>query len=414
MDIPREPRKKRKGLIIGAGVVGVVVVLTFMLSRLEAAAPSVQRSFVVLDTVERGTMVREVRAPGNLVPERIRFVPAVTAGRVERKLVEPGTHVEATTVLLELSNPEVQLELLEAQRQLSAAQQQLVSLRTTLETQRLNQAGVVATLKAQSAEADRNAVAAAELVESGLMSSSEAATARERAEELTTRLELERERLRLLTESIEPQLEVQESQVTRLTNIVEFQKDRIESMNVPAGMSGVLQDMSLEEGQWVLPGQTLARVVNPERLKAVLRVPQVQARDVALGQSVEVDTRTDTIPGHVLRIDPAVENGAVSVDVALDAELPPGARPDLAVNGTIEIERLVDVLYVGRPSYGQAESTVGLFRLVEDGSHAERVRVQLGRASVNTIQVIGGLNEGDVVAVSDMSQWDRYERVRIR
>lgn len=414
MDIPREPRKNRRGLVYGGVATAVVVVLGFLINGLEPAAPSVQRSIVVLDTVARGTMVRQVRAPGNLVPERIRFVPAVTAGRVERKLVEPGTPVEATTVLLVLSNPEVQLELLEAQRQLSAAQQQLVSLRTSLETQRLNQAGVVATVRAQAAEAERNAAAAAELVENGLMSAAEAATARERHEELTTRLELEQERLRLLTESMGPQMEVQEGQVNRLSAIVTFHEDRIASMRVRAGMAGVLQDMALEEGQWVLPGQTLARVVNPERLKAVLRVPQVQARDVALGQQVLVDTRTDTIPGHVLRIDPAVEASAVAVDVALDGELPQGARPDLAVDGTIEIERLVDVLYVGRPAYGQSESTVGLFRLTEDGSHAERVQVRLGRGSVNTIQVVQGLNVGDVVVLSDMSQWDRYERVRIR
>lgn len=414
MDIPREPRKKRKGFIYGGLATAVVVVLGFMINGLEPAAPSVDRSLVVLDTVERGTMVRQVRAPGNLVPERIRYVPAVTAGRVERKFVEPGTEVDANTVLLELSNPEVQLELLEAQRQLSAAQQQLVSLRTSLETQRLNQAGVVATLKAQSAEADRNAAAAAELVENGLMSESEAATAREKAEELSTRFELEQQRLRLLTESVQPQIEVQEGQVTRLTDIVKFQEDRIASMRVPAGMDGVLQDMALEEGQWVLPGQTLARVVNPDRLKAVLRVPSVQARDVALGQEVLIDTRTDTIPGHVTRIDPSVQQGAVAVDVALDAEPPQGARPDLAIDGTVEIERLVDVLYVGRPAYGQAESTVGLFRLLDDGTHAERVQVRLGRGSVNTIQVVQGLQVGDVVVLSDMSQWDRYERVRIR
>ena len=415
MDIPREPPNKRKKTIIYGGVtLAVVALVTFAVAGLDPAAPAVERSLVVIDTVERGTMLRQVRAPGNLVPERIRFVPAVTAGRVERKLIEPGTRVTAGTILLEMSNPEVQLELLEAQRQLSAAEQQLVSLRTSLETQRLNQAGVVATVTAQAAEAKRNADAAAELVRRGLMSESEAATTRERAEEMAARLGIERDRLRLLTETIQPQLDVQEGQVGRLRAIVVFQEDRIASMRVKAGMDGVLQDMALEEGQWVLSGQTLARVVDPSRLKAELRVPQVQARDVTLGQQVLIDTRTDTIPGHVIRIDPSVEAGAVTIDVALDAELPQGARPDLAVDGTIEIERLSDVLHVGRPAYGQAESTVGLFKVIEGGSAAERVQVRLGRGSVNTIQVLEGLAQGEVVILSDMSQWDRHDRVRIR
>jgi len=414
MDIPREPRHKKKPLIYGGIAAAVALLLTIAVAGLDPAAPTVDRSLVVLDSVVRGTMVRQVRAPGNLVPERIRFVPAVTAGRVERKLVAPGAVVDARTVLLELSNPEVQLELLEAQRELSAAEQQLVSLRTSLENQRLNQASALATVRAQYLEAKRNADAARELIKIEAMSRAEAATAIERAEELETRLQIERDRLTLMTESVGPQIDVQEGQVGRLRNIVAFQRNRLASMAVTAGMAGVLQDMPLEEGQWVLPGQTLARVVNAERLKAVLRVPQVQARDVALGQRVLVDTRTDTIPGHVLRIDPAVEGGAVAVDVALDAELPEGARPDLAVDGTIEIERLPDVLHVGRPAYGQAESTVGLFKLVDGGGYAERVQVRLGRGSVNTIQVINGLNEGDVVILSDMSRWDQYDRVRIR
>lgn len=414
MDIPREPKgRTKKRLIYGGLALGGLVAVTVAISSLEPAAPSVDRALVLVDTVARGTMIRDVRAPGNLVPERIRFVPAVTAGRVERKLVEPGTRVEATTILLELSNPDVQLELLDAERQLSAAEAQLVTLKTSLETGRLNQAGLVASTRAQYLEAKRNAEAAAQLVEKQVMSAAEAQTAIERAEELTTRLGVEEARLRILTESIQPQLEVQEGQVRRLTDIVRFQRERIASMRVPAGMAGVLQDLALEEGQWVLPGQTLARVVNPERLKAVLRVPQVQARDVALGQSVMVDTRTDTIPGHVVRIDPAVQQGAVAVDVALDDSLPLGARPDLAVDGTIELERLVDVLYVGRPAYGQSESTVGLFKLA-DGGDAVRVRVRLGRASVNLIQVIDGLAEGDVIVTSDMTQWDQFERVRIR
>lgn len=414
MDIPREPRTKKKPLIYGGIAVVLIVVLTVAVSGLEPAVPSIDRSRVVIDTVRKGLMLRQVRAPGSLVPERIRFVPAVTAGRVERKLVQPGAAVEAGTVLMELSNPEVQLELLAAQRDLSAAEQQLVSLRTSLETQRLNQAGVVASMKAQAAEAQRNGEVATALLRQELISRSEAATAQEKAVELKARLEIEVERLDILTKSIKPQLDVQESQVRRLTDIVSFQRDRIASMQVRAGMTGVLRDLPLEEGQWVLPGQTLASVVDPGRLKAVLRIPQTQARDVAIGQAVLVDTRTDTIAGRVSRIDPAVEGGAVAVDVVLDDSLPQGARPDLAVDGTIELERLENVLYMGRPAYGQAESSVGLFALQPDGKTAQRVRVRLGRGSVNSIQILDGLKVGDVVILSDMGQWDQNEKVRIK
>ncbi len=394
----------------------VVVVATWALGRLEPAAPSVDRGITYMDTVRRGTMVREVRAMGTLVPEQIRWVPAVTAGRVERKLVQPGARVEARTVLLELSNPEVQLELLEAERQLSSAQAQLVNLRTTLETQRLNQAGVVATVRAEHLDAQRNAEAADELVrrDSALLPRVELLRLRDRAEELVTRLRIEQERLQIFAGAIDSQLAVQRGQIERLTDIVAFHRRRVASMRVLAGTDGVLQDMEVEEGQWVLPGFTLARVVKPERLMAELQVPQVQARDVVIGQSVLVDTRRDTIPGRVIRVDPAVQGGYVVVDVGLEAELPPGARPDLAVEGTIEIERLDDVLYVGRPTFGQPHSMVGMFRMIPGSNHAERVSVRIGSSSVSTVQIVAGLAVGDVVILSDMSQWDEYDRVRIR
>jgi multidrug efflux pump subunit AcrA (membrane-fusion protein) len=414
VDIPREPKKKRKKYVYGGVALATVVFVTVALGNLKPAAPSVDRATVYMDSVRRGTMVRQVRGPGTLVPEQIRWVPAITAGRVERKFVDPGAEVEPGTVLLELSNPEVQLELLEAERQLSVVQAELVNLRTTLETQRLNQEGVVATTRAQYLETKRNAEAGVELAAKGLIAEAELATLRERADEFRIRLDIEKQRLQTVTQAVGPQLEVQESQVARLKNIVQFQRRRVGSMRVAAGTRGVLQDMALEEGQWVLPGQTLARVVQPERLKAVLRIPETQARDVVLGQKVLVDTRTDTILGRVVRIDPAVQNGAVAVDVRLTDSLPPGARPDLSVDGTIEIDRLEDALYVGRPAYGQAFSTVGLFRLTEGGNHAERVSVRLGRSSVNTIEIVEGLQVGDVVVLSDMSQWDAYDRVRLR
>ncbi len=415
MDIPRAPRSKRKRkYVYGAGAFTAIAFVAIAVFGIQPAAPSVDRSTVFVDVVRRGTMLRQVRGPGTLVPEQIRWVPAVTAGRVERRYLDPGTRVEPGTVLLELSNPDVQLELLEAERQLSSAQAQLVTLRTTLETGRLNQEAVVASTRTQYLEAKRNADAADELVQRNLMAASEAQTAKERAEELATRLEIERQRLAIQAGAIGEQLAVQESQVTRLQNIVRFHRERIVSMRVVAGSPGVLQEISVEEGQWVLPGQTLAKVVQPERLKAVVRIPEVQARDVTVGLRALIDTRTDTIPGRVIRIDPAVQSGAVNVDVALDGELPPGARPDLSVDGMVEIERLENVLHVGRPVFGQSGSTVGLFRVSADGDYAERVRVRLGRGSVNAIEILEGLAEGDQVILSDMSQWDDEDRVRLR
>jgi multidrug resistance efflux pump len=400
--------------VYGAGAFTAIAFVAIAVFGIQPAAPSVDRSTVFVDVVRRGTMLRQVRGPGTLVPEQIRWVPAVTAGRVERRYLDPGTRVEPGTVLLELSNPDVQLELLEAERQLSSAQAQLVTLRTTLETGRLNQEAVVASTRTQYLEAKRNADAADELVQRNLMAASEAQTAKERAEELATRLEIERQRLAIQAGAIGEQLAVQESQVTRLQNIVRFHRERIVSMRVVAGSPGVLQEISVEEGQWVLPGQTLAKVVQPERLKAVVRIPEVQARDVTVGLRALIDTRTDTIPGRVIRIDPAVQSGAVNVDVALDGELPPGARPDLSVDGMVEIERLENVLHVGRPVFGQSGSTVGLFRVSADGDYAERVRVRLGRGSVNAIEILEGLAEGDQVILSDMSQWDDEDRVRLR
>jgi multidrug resistance efflux pump len=393
-----------------------VVLVTVGLSRLKPAAPNVDRATVWMDTVEQGLMLIQVSGPGNLVPEQIRWIPAEVQGRVERKLVQPGTEVTANTILVELSNPDVQLELLESQRQLSAAQQQLVTLGSNLETQHLNQESIIAQVRSQYLEAKRNEEDLEQLARKGegYVSDSELQRARERADELDTRLDLETRRLQVLVESEGPQLHVQRDQIERLTSIVAFQNRRIASMQVRAGIDGVLQEMDLEEGQWVMSGQTLARVVVPERLKAELRIPQTQATNVALGQQAFVDTRTDTIPGQVVRIDPAAQGGVVVVDVALPADLPRSARPGLAVEGVIELERLDDVMYVGRPAYGQAFNTVGLFKLVDGGGYAERVNVRLGRSSVKFIEIQNGLQVGDVVILTDMSQWDAYDRVRIR
>jgi multidrug resistance efflux pump len=414
LDIARPPAPKRRRYALIAGGLAAVVLTTVALARLEPAAPTVERATLWTDSVQRGAMIRQVRGPGTLVPERTRWISAVTAGRVEAILVQPGATVEPETVLLELSNPEVQLQMLEAQRQLAAAEAELVNLQTSLETQRLNQDAAVASARANYQEAARTANTSEQLAERGLIARNDASTAKDRAAELATRLRIEEQRLEVMARSAASQLTVQRSQVERLRSIETFQRRQIEALRVRAGASGVVQEVSLQIGQWANPGATLARLVEPGRLKAVLRVPETQARDVTLGQAAAVDTRNGVVPGRVVRIDPAVQNGTVTVDVALEGELPRGARPDLSVDGTIEIERLADVLHLGRPAYGQPESTVGLFRLAADGKSATRIPVKLGRGSVNRIEILEGLSAGDVVILSDMSAWDAAERVKVK
>ncbi|UCC50005.1 MAG: HlyD family efflux transporter periplasmic adaptor subunit [Gemmatimonadota bacterium] len=414
MDIPREPRgKKRRWVYLGAGIV-TIVVITVALSRLGPAAPSVDKSTIWTDVVKRGEMVRRVRGPGTLVSEQIRWIAALTAGRVERILVEPGAEVDSATVLLLLSNPDVEIQALEAQRQLTAERARLVDLRTMLENQRLAQEALVATVRAQYLEAERTIRNNEELAEKGLISQIELQNSRDRAVELQTRLDIEQRRLGVITDAEESQLAAQQAQVDRLRSIAEFKENLVASMSVVSGVSGVLAELPLEEGQWVRPGDNLARVVQPGRLKAEVRIPETQARDVAVGQVSLIDTRNDTIAGRVVRIDPAVASGSVTVDVRLEGPLPKEARPDLSIDGTIEIERLSDVLYVGRPVYGQANSLVGLFKVVENGNAAVRVTVRLGRSSVNTIEIVEGLVEGDEVILSDMSAWENHDRVRLR
>lgn len=414
MDIPRERKPNRSRFYLMGGGLLAVVAVTLGLSRLRPASPRVERATLWMDTVRQGPMVREVRGPGTLVPEQIRWVSAVTPGRVEKKLVQPGARVSAGTVLLELSNPDMQIQRLQAERQLTDAQAQLVSLKTQLETQRLNQAGVVASVRSEYREAIRKAASDSALAAQDLISTQDYARSRDRAEELTERLQVEQQRLEIYSTTIPAQLSVQEAQVGRLRAVADFQRDMVEGMVVRAGADGVLQELPLEVGQWAISGATIAKVVQPERLKAVLRIPETQAKDVALGQAARIDTRNGVVAGRVVRIDPAAQNGTVSVDVTLEGELPRGARPDLSIDGTIEIERLDQVLHVGRPAYGQANSSVGLFRLLPGGGEAERVPVELGRSSVNSIEVIRGLGPGDVVILSDMSRWDGVDRVELK
>jgi len=414
VDIRREPKSKKKRWLYVAGGIVAVIVITVALGRLGPAAPGVDRSTVWTDSVSRGEMVRSVRGPGTLVSEQIRWVTALTAGRVERILKEPGAEVDSSTVLLVLNNPDVEIQALEAQRQHTAEEARLTDLRTRLENQRLAQEALVATVYAQHQEAQRTVVNNEELYDKGLISDFELKNSRDRAEELAIRVDLERRRLDVMNEAVESQIGAQKAQVERLRSIAEYRRNLVESMEVVAGVDGVLADLPLENGQWVISGEVLARVVQPGRLKAELRIPETQARDVAIGQVALIDTRNDTIPGRVVRIDPAVQAGAVLVDVRLEGPLPKEARPDLSIDGTIEIERLSDVLYVGRPAYGQANSLVGLFKVIENGDAAIRVTVRLGRSSVNTIEIVEGLEVGDEVILSDMSAYDQYDRVRLR
>lgn len=414
MDIPREKTKSNKRYVYGGLAVAGVVLATVGLSRLDPSAPVVDRATIWTDTVERGTMLREVRGPGTLVPEQIRLIPAVTAGRIERRHLQPGTDVTPETVLLELSNADVQRELLEAERQLTAAQAQYVSTQSTLENQVLNQESIVAQTRSQYREAQRQVEANEALAEQELIAPMELQRSRDSADELAERLEIERKRLESLRRSLEPQVAAQRSQVGRLREIVAFQRGLVESMQVEAGVAGVLQELPVEEGQWVTPGMLLARVVQPGRLKAELRIPETQATEVVVGLPAVIDTRNGLIEGRVVRVDPAVQNGTVTVDVALDGELPRGARPDLSVEGTIQIDRLEDVVHVGRPVFGQANSSVGLFVLSDDRQEATRTQVRLGVGSVNQVQVLDGLAEGDVVILSDMSNLENADRVRLR
>ena len=415
MDIKREPQKNRKKyFMIGAGVAALVVV-TFALMSLKPASPTVELGTIYLDTVERGEMVLEVRGPGTLVPENIRFITAVTAGRVEKKYLQPGVSVEPSTILLELTNPDVEIQTLNADRALTESESQLVQLRTSLANNRLSQASLVANLRSQWLDAKRRAESGAELLKQGLIIPLDQQQAQDKADALGKQVEFEEERLKILTGTINEQIRVQEEQVGRLRSITAFQHGLRASMVVRAGATGVLSELPLEVGQYAQAGVTLAKVVpTPLRLKAVLRIPEVQAKDVAIGQKSSIDTRNGIAAGHVVRSDPSSLNGTMTVDVALDGTPPAGARPDLSVDGVIEIARMKDVIFMGRPPYGNSDAPIGIFKLVEGGKYAVRVTVRLGRTSVNSVEVKEGLNPGDVVILSDMSRWDNVERVRIK
>jgi HlyD family secretion protein len=415
MDIARPSRareRKIKRIIYGAAGLVVVLLITLGLSRLKPAAPSVEKATVWIDTVKRGPMLRQVRGLGTLVPEEIRWIPALTEGRVERLVLLPGAIVKPDSVILELSNPELELAALEAESLLRAAEAQYTELKVRLQSSHLDQEAAAARVKAEYHQAKLRADADRELAQEGLIADITMQVSKVTAEELANRDSIEQKRLDISNEAIEAQLAVQKTNVDQARATALLRRNQFRQLKLRAGMDGILQQVPVEVGQRVTPGSNLARVAQPSKLKAVVRIAETQAKDVQIGQKATVDTRNGVIEAHVIRVDPAVQNGTVAVDLGLDGALPKGARPDLSVDGTIELERLDDVLYVGRPAQGQAESLVGLFRLDPDGG-ADRVKVKLGRTSVNTVEIVEGLNVGDQVILSDTSAWDAFDRIRL-
>jgi len=417
MDIarPSNVRKKRirRALYVGAGLLAVVLV-SVGLSRLKPAAPTVERAVVWPDTVKRGPMVRQVRGLGILTPEDIRWIPATTQGRVENIILRPGTPVKANSIILELSNPTLEQQLQDAELKLAAAEAGLANLKVQLQNDLLQARATAANMDGDYKKAEMNAEMKEALAKDKLVSDLELRQAKVDAEQLGVRSRIAQEQLDSKADSMRAQLAVQQSLVDQARAVLVLTRQQRDELKVRAGLDGMLQLVPVEVGQQVAPGTNLARVANPSRLKAEIKIAETQAKDIQIGQKAEVDTRNGVVEGRVARIDPSVINGTRTVDVTMTGELPKGAVPDLSVDGTIELERLNDVLYTGRPAFGQDQSVVGLFKVAPDGVNAERVQVKLGKSSVNTIEILSGLKVGDQVILSDMSAYDAYDRIRLK
>ena len=418
MDIARpefKQQKRRRQIIWGMAGLVCLGGVTVGVSRLKPAAPEVERSTVWTDTVKRGPMLRQVRGLGSLIPsqEFTRQIPAETEATVVRILKLPGSQVKADTVLLEMSNSQVEQAAVDAKLQLKAAEAEYQSLRVTLQSNLMNQKAGAATVSSDYTQAKLQADTDKALYDLGVISGIAYKNSKSKADELTTRNNIEGERLDINQKAIESQLAQQQAKVEQMRVLAELKQKQLDALGVRAGIEGVLVDLPLQVGQHVTPGTMLAKVVQPDHLIAELKVAETQARDVQIGQPAVVDTHNGTVSGEVMRVDPAVQNGTVTVDAKLTGELPKGARPDLSVDGTIDLERLDNVLYVGRPAFGQENSTINLFKLDLDGKGGARVPVKVGRASVNSIQVIEGLHEGDTVILSDMSRYDNTDRIRL-
>lgn len=416
MDIVRNAEKKRvpRGALYAAIAIVAVVLTTVAFARLEPAAPPVDRQTLVIETVQRGPLTRAVRGSGVLTPENVRWIAAATEGRVERVVAQPGTVVTAETVILELSDPQQQQSARDAEWQLRAAEAAYQAARAELESERLDREASTARLRAEAEQARLRAKADAELANAGLAAPITRQLSASNAASLEQRLKLEERRLGTLSSSQRARLAVLEAEVEQRRAMVDLQRQRIESLQVRAGIDGVLQQVAVQAGQRVGAGTTLARVAQPDRLKAEVRVPETQVKDLAVGQRAQIDTRTGIVAGRVARIDPAASNGTVLVDIAIDGALPAGARPDLGVDATIELERLPNVVYVARPVRAQENATGTVFRVDADGNSARRVQVAFGRASATAIEIRSGLAPGDRVIVSDDSAYDKYEEIEIQ
>lgn len=417
MDIKRPPKSKIKKKIRNAVmiVIGLAAIggITYGLTKLKPAAPTLDRSTAVIETVKRGEMVRDVRGNGTLVPEVTRWVPAPADGRVEKILLQAGVEVDPSTVIVELSNPQMEQQATDADFQVKAAEADAENLKVRLESDTMTQKAAVATINAQYSQAKLQLDADEVLAKQGLVADLVLKISRVAVQDLANRLKVEQERLAVNSRSIKAQLNATASRLQQLRVLAKLKREQVEALQVRAGTGGVLQQVSVQVGQQVTPGFNIARVADPQSLKAVLRVAETQIKDVRIGQPVIVDTRNGLIQGQVSRIDPAAREGTFEIDASLIGPLPASARPDLSVDGTIELERLKDVLKVGRPAFGQAQQTIGMFVLTPDGSEAERRTVKLGRNSVSTIEILEGLREGEQVIISDTSTLDSYNRIRI-
>jgi HlyD family secretion protein len=416
MDVPRAgvaAKKRKRRIMIIAGVVVGLIVATFAISRLKPAVPSVDRSTVWVDTVKRGPMVRQVRGLGTLVPEEIRWIAANTEGHVDKIIVRPGARVEPDTLILELGSPELEQTAHDAESKAKAAESELTTLRATLQRELLDQEATTARVHSEYEQAKMERQTNDQLAKNGLVAELVYKTSKVKEAELANRDQIEQKRLAFARDSIEPQLASKQAAVDQANQLAKLKLDQVEALHVKAGMTGVLQQLPVEVGQRLKVGDNLARVADPTKLKAEVKIAETQAKDIQINQSAVVDTRNGTVKGHVTRVNPAVEQGTVTVDVAFDEPLPKGARPDLSVDGTVELERLDNVVFVGRPAFGQENNTVGIFKLVNGGSEAIRTQVKLGKSSVNTIEIQSGLEPGDQVILSDTSAWDAHERIRL-
>jgi HlyD family secretion protein len=416
MDIPRPEAKRKKRIrqaAFGGGAAVIVVLVTIFLAQLEPAAPTVDGDTVWTEKVREGEMLRQTRGPGTLVPREIRWIAAQTDGRVDRVVVRPGAEVAPDTVLVEMSNPDLMQQTEEARFALEAAKAEFTDTELRLKNQELDQRAALGAARADYESARLQAEAENDLADEGIVSAIDARRSELTAEQLKLRLEIEEERLTQFSKTLDAQIALQRARLEQVRNAYERRVEQVESLQVRAGLAGVLQRVEVEEGQRVGLGANIARVARPDELMAELQIPETQARDVQIGQRVDVDTRTGIVEGRVIRIDPAAQAGTVQVDVELMGELPRGARPDMSVDGTIELERLPHVVFVGRPTYAQANSTISLFKVIDGGSHAVRVPVEIGAMSTNSVEIVQGLVPGDEVILSDTSAWEDNDRIRL-